>query len=361
MSNLASIPGIGKTSLELLEAAGFHDAEALARAGGDELTRELTRANSILKISKRTPARAAVQKWIDAARDQVGVKEDGGGNEAPATMPVDYEQTPEVVSMLAVAPLAIPLPARILVENQLAVSDIPPAILLNRYSGDLEIRTESLAPQAAQARPPQVRHQQAPATSHYVQIADAVPPRTEFDTSKLRSIDDMASPMLKAPSVKVSPGNDRVALLRAPRTSTNKGRNPNSRWYIRGVLHSHPVSVYLGAAVTLLLMVMVPAAVVSAALLLLSAEQPEKFAWVPSWLLVFPVVLPLIGIAYLLWGITSSCRICGQKLFTHRAHLKNSKAHHIRGLGYILPLCFQILIFRWFRCTHCGTPVRLKE
>ncbi len=49
-------------------------------------------------------------------------------------MPVNYEQNPQVVSMLASAPFAIPLPARTLVENQLGVADIPAAILLNRYS-----------------------------------------------------------------------------------------------------------------------------------------------------------------------------------------------------------------------------------
>jgi hypothetical protein len=56
-----------------------------------------------------------------------------------------------------------------------------------------------------------------------------------------------------------------------------------------------------------------------------------------------------------------SCRICGQKLFAHRTHLKNSRAHHVPGLGYILPLCVQVILFRWFRCSHCGTPIRLKE
>jgi hypothetical protein len=127
------------------------------------------------------------------------------------------------------------------------------------------------------------------------------------------------------------------------------------------VLHSHPVSVYIGALVTLVLMIMVPLSVISAALLFLSGEMPERFGWVPGWMLVIPVALPLFGIAYMIWGLSGSCRICGQRLFTHKSHLKNIKAHHVPGLGYVMPLCFQILIFRWFRCTHCGTPVRLKE
>ena len=167
--------------------------------------------------------------------------------------------------------------------------------------------------------------------------------------------------MPKVVAVNSTLAEDRVALIRTPRVATNKGRDPRSRWYIRGVLHSHPRSIYLGAVATLLVIIMIPLAMVASALLLASVELPERFGWVPEWLLAVPVALPLFGIAYLIFGLGGSCRICGQKLFTHRSHLKNSKAHHVRGLGYILPLCAQILLFRWFRCTHCGTPVRLKE
>ena len=350
MADLSSIPGLGKTSLELLEAAGFHDMEALSKVSAEDLSRELERANSILGISKRAPGQAVVAKWIATARERIGLGEEPAG---PSLVPVDYEKTPQVVSMLAAAPFAIPLPARLLVENQLGVSDIPAGILLNRYSGDLDVRVDERLPKNRQPKPA--------ASSSYVQLADNSPQKLEIDTSRIRSINDMDGALPRMAAVKTSPSSDRVALIRAPRTETNRGRNPNSRWYIRGVLHSHPVSIYCGALVTLLLMVMVPVSVVSALLLLASAEMPGPFAWVPPWLLWFPVTLPLFGIAWVVWGLNGSCRICGQKLFMHRSHRKNAKAHHVRGIGYVVPLCFQILLFRWFRCTHCGTPVRLKE
>lgn len=352
MAELLDIPGIGKTTLELLEAAGFHNAEALAKAGVEDLARELERANSILKISKRPPTHKVIEKWVASARELTGVEETS--EPEPSLMPVNYEETPQVVSMLANAPFAIPLPARILMENQLGVSDIPAGILLNRYSGDLDVKIDARIPKGKPVR-------QTPATGNYVQIADATATKVEIDTSRFRSTEELGDPLLKVAAVKTSPANDRVALLRAPRSSTNAGRDPQSRFYIRGVLHSHPVSIYIGAIVTLVLMIMIPTAVISAGLLFLSGEMPQKFSWVPKWFLYFPVLLPLCGIAYLIWGLGGTCRICGQKLFAHRSHLKNSRAHHVRGLGYILPLCFQILIFRWFRCTHCGTPVRLKE
>lgn len=351
MVGLINIHGIGKTSLELLEAAGFHDAESLAKAGVDELASELERANSILKISKRTPGKAAIGKWIAKARELVGVPEEAAG---PALMPVNYEQSPQVVSMLASAPFAIPLPVRILVENQLGVSDIPAAILLNRYSGELDVKVEQRLPANRQPKA-------TVATNNYVRIADNATPRIEIDTSRIRSTENMGEPMPRVPAVHSVPTEDRVSLLRTPRVATNKGRDPQSRWYIRGVLHTHPISTYLGAFVTLILMIMTPVSVISATLLFLSGEVPQHFSWVPGWLLVFPVTLPLIGIIYLIRGMGENCRICGQKLFVHRPHLKNARSHHVRGLGHILPLCIHILLFRWFRCTHCGTPVRLKK
>ena len=157
------------------------------------------------------------------------------------------------------------------------------------------------------------------------------------------------------------PNADRVALIRGPRVETNKGRDPQSPFFIRGVLHSHPVSLSIGAIVTLILAIILPLAIVSAGLLLLSDLVPLHFSWVPKWLLAFPFSLPVVGMGYLFFGLGGSCRICGQKQFVPRACLKNTKAHHVRGLGYIVPVAVHMLLFKWFRCTYCGTPVRLKK
>jgi hypothetical protein len=352
MTNLRSINGIGKSSFELLEAAGFFHAEALAAAGIEELANELERANRILQIAKRAPARANVAKWIASARSLVGVQDEVP---KPVSMPVDYEKSPEVASMLADAPFAIPLPARFLLEKELAVADIPAAILLNRYSGDLEVKVDDRLPAPKPARP------LAASAAANVRIAEAHVSRLEIDTSRVKSIDALAGPAPRTSATKMANEDERIALIRGPRATTNKGRDPKSRRYIRGVLHSHPISLMLGAFVTLILWVLLPVAIVSGLLLLLSQEVPQKFGWVPEWLLAFPLALPVVGLAWLVWGMSASCRICGQRLFVPRMCLKNSKAHHVPGFGYILPVCFHILTFRWFRCTYCGTPVRLKK
>ncbi len=359
MTDLGSIPGIGKATLELLEAAGFADAESLSKAGVDELASELERANRILQISKRAPVRGNIQKWIDAARDITGVAADA---KVAVTMPVNYELSPDVVGMLASAPFAIPLPARLLMEQQLAVGDIPPAILLNRYSGDLEVRVEDRAAPVRSSGPRVAGSSGNGNGNGNVRMAESMGMRVEkIDSSKLRSTEEVAGGTSRPVSVKAENENERVALIRGPREETNKGRDPQSRFYIRGVLHSHPVSLATGAFFTLALVMLLPLGVVATTLLLLSDIKPEHFGWVPKWLLVFPFSVPLFGFGYLIWGLPGNCRICSQKLFVPKMCLKNSKAHRLPLIGHIIPLCLHILLFRWFRCTYCGTPVRLKK
>jgi len=349
MTNLTRIPGIGKAAVELLEVAGFPDAESLAKAGIDELASELERANRILRISQQAPERADVEKWIASAQDLTGVPQIASA----AVMPVNQEIRPQVATMLANSPFAIPLPARFLVEQHLAVGDIPAAILLNRYSGDLEVKIED--------RVPAFKHGRPAVPSSNVRLAEVSGTRRDMDVSRIKSIDVLAGRPVKPVGVVPREENERIALLRAPRTETNLGRDPKSRRYIRGVMHSHPLGISAGAVVTLLLVGMLPLGIISSALLLVSREFPEYFSWVPAWLLVFPLSLPAFGIAYMIWGMPASCRICGQKIFVPRMCLKNSKAHRLPGLGHIIPVAIHILLFKWFRCTYCGTPVRLKQ
>jgi len=151
------------------------------------------------------------------------------------------------------------------------------------------------------------------------------------------------------------------ALIRAPRAATNRGKDPGSRRYIRGLLHTEPVKVYLGALATFLVFFLVPASVICAVLLVLSSELPGSFQWVPSQLLWVPALLVVVGLFYALFAVGSRCRVCNQRLFIYGSYHKNDRAHRLPGMGYVLPLSLHLLIFRWFRCTHCGTPMRVKK
>ncbi|MCF7732086.1 MAG: DUF4332 domain-containing protein [Akkermansiaceae bacterium] len=384
MTDLKSISGIGKTSLELLEAAGILDARTLANAGLEELAAELERANRILRIAKRPPRKAEIEKWILTAREDLGFEPltappatsdtppYAAKDPLPGTMPVNYEATESVREMLAAAPLAIPLPARQLIDAGVAVSEIPSAILLNRYAGDLEIRVIDRKGPRGIPRAPKLTKSRA-ASGTYVQLSDPTPSRRQIDPTRLRSITNLEPAQTRVPAARTapiasggeaittSPETDRVALLRAPLAATNRGRNPQSRRYIRGVLHSHPGSMMFGALVTLVMMVLTVPALVAAALLLLSDLYPQVFHWVSPRLLMLPCALPVVGVLYLIYAVKGKCRICNQRLFFRRSCRKNSKAHRIPGLGYIVSVSIHMLLFRWFRCTYCGTPVRLKK
>ncbi|WAC17881.1 DUF4332 domain-containing protein [Luteolibacter sp. SL250] len=375
MAQITTIPGIGKSVQELLEVAGFLDIEAIAHAGVDDLVAALEKANSILKISNHTPARESVEEWVETAREMTGISALPVGKEAPRQMPVNYEGNAEVAQMLEDSPCAIPLPVKIMVDNKLAVSDIPPAILLNRYSGDLEVRVSDSDEDSRPAAPSpeerpvagsSARREPAdlsrPSPSGLIQRAAVPESRLDIDTSRVKTFEEFSNiPAQRPPRKKSLQENDRVALLRAPREETNRGKNPNSRFFIKGVLHTHPMSLALGAIITLLLMILLPAAILSAGLLFVSDQFPGSLPWVPKWLLAIPAALPVVGFLYLIFGVGGKCRICGQRLFWPRNCRKNSKAHHVPGIGHIIPTALHMLTFKWFRCIYCGTPVRLKK
>lgn len=349
MSELLTIPGLDQSFLELLEAAGFNDFKDLAEADDQELARELERANRILKIADHPPEYEMVAGWVHHAREQTGMTV-----EEPIVVAVNHEKQSHVAAMLRSSPLAIPLPGNALKDKGLSVPDIPPGLLLSEYPGALDVRTEKRIPRA---RTDALLH--AP----YIHVSDNYSPsKLDIDISRLKSMSHMGPVRAR---VHASPApaesEDRVALIRAPKASTNEGMDPNSRRFIRGILHSHPGGIYAGAFLTLVLIALAPLAVTAALLLLLSREKPETFGWVEEWWLAFPIALPVLALGWAIWGLSGMCRVCGQKLFLHRPHRKNAKAHHIAGLGYVLPLCIHILLFRWFRCSHCGTPIRLKK
>ncbi|HEY8961934.1 MAG TPA: DUF4332 domain-containing protein, partial [Luteolibacter sp.] len=311
MAAFQSIPGIEPSSVELLEAVGFLDEASLAKADVDALLNELQGANALLKLAPRTPGREEVQRWVRA----VGGRQVASGDETQgegALTAVNYEHNPEVAEMLRDAPFALPLPAKLLVEKKLGVCDVPPAILLTRVVGDLEIRvapTEVTEPAPVIVPPepeakglPSQRSSPlaAPGKAESAKIetvlaeirrAEPVSARRAIDVTRVKSVSDVATVRLNKGPAAVSSGDpeDRVALIRAPRPETNAGKDPESRRYIRGVMHSHPYRLTAAAAVTLLLTLTLPLAIVSAGLLLASDLWPDLLPWVPKGLLAFPL------------------------------------------------------------------------
>jgi hypothetical protein len=351
MLNLNKIPGVDSSDADLLDMAGIRDAKHLAEQDLEGLLVKLDKANEIFDFSNGVPSKATVENWIRSAGEAINQKKNEFKSNSLDTA-VNYEGNEQVLEMLINAPFAIPLPGKVLMGKKIRVSDIPAGLLLNRYSGDLDVRIGT--PEIPQGDVPQ-RRQAAPA-----QIGQKSQPKG-FDASYLKSIEPNTAPAQRVAKSKQGHEEDRVALIRAPREITNRGKKPNSRSYIRGVLHPHPWSLRVGAFFTLALIPLLPTAMVSGVLLLLSTSHPESFPWAPKWLIAFPIALPIIGIGYLIWGLRGKCRVCSQKLFIHKKALKHTKAHRLFFMGYAVPLSIHMLLFSWFRCSSCGTPVRLKK
>lgn len=422
MSELINIDGIGTDEAELLVATGWTDVHALAGADIDLLLREISAANEMLRIVPRTPERKKVERWVASAgrllnpgaaagpskraarsRPAAGPvtsapvaepatpkrggrakskadpdsplpsasgpaadpAEDSGEAALKALSgPVNFEAEPDVMEMLAVAPFALPIPARMLAEKGIAPSEIAVAPVLNRAFGDMEVRVVVEKPQRKDLPAAPAGSRRALAVSS-VQVADVgfSSGRRGFDSAKVRTIEEAQgdAPPVRASSTKAGMEDDRIALLRAPRPETNAGRKPGSPFYIRGVLHDRPYIVWFGGVFLILLQICIPLAVIAAPLLILSDQMPADFTWVPRWIIAFPVALPVLGILYALVGTRAKCRVCAQRMYVPKQCLKNKKAHHLPLFGYIGAVAMHVVTFRWYNCTFCGTSIRIKK
>lgn len=409
MSELLTIEGINSDEAELLEATGWSDLRSLAKANADLLVREMAKANEMLRIVARAPERKKVERWIASAAELVAAPRGtrGGksrssrstGKDTPAETappeptvalveeeetepeedapplvlsPVNFEADPEVLVMLASAPVALPLPPRVLAEQGIAPSEIAIAPVLNRAEGDLEIQIiVPVAETASGGEEDAVHIPDAPAVnrraqaSAAVQIRDTAPVsgRRGIDTARVRSVEEFQgeAPAPRPSATKSGMEDERIALLRAPRPETNKGRKPESKFFIRGVLHDQPLKVWFGGLVAVLLQVCIPLAVVAAPLLILLDQMPEKFSWVPKWIIAFPIAVPALGLFYALVSARAKCRVCAQRIYVPKNCLKNRKAHYLPFLGHIGALALHVIVFKWFNCTFCGTSIRIKK
>lgn len=363
----------------LLQAAGIRDVQQLARLTPDDLLDLLHEANVKATEPVTLPTRIKAQLWIECAREQLAATPRSSRDQTATTAAsprtkrwVNWEENPELAAFIGSAPVALPLPGRLLMDKGLSVSEIPAAALLNNAPIDQVMRLTS---RHAERSPSRVNSGSA------VQSISFQSSRQDVAREKVRSTQEF---LKNAPVIPASKGelkgkkasaeenedgqapeshfdDERVRLLRAPREETNRGRDPRSRWYIRGVLHPSPAQVWLGGLFVMICQLLIPIGLISAILLLLLDQHPQSYSWVPRWLLIFPTSLPIFGMLYLLTGFHARCRICGQKCYVPRNCLKNKKAHHLPFLGYIFSVALHAVLFRWFRCTYCGTPVRLKE
>lgn len=363
MSLLKTELNLPPKAIQLLDAVGHADVELLAQADAAILREQMVVANAEHGIYKKLPGLNQIDAWIAAARTHAAASAELK-NDTPAALEeaplVNFENDPDVVEMIGLAPLALPLPGKMLAAKQVPVQEIPIAVLLTSARGDVSIRVGTKSPEKRQEK---TVIKTPAASGSYVNTISFGQKKEEVKLNRIRSTDEFTDPEKRKQDLEEQKARneERLSLLRTALPGTNQGVSPRSRRYVRGVLHTHPGQVWWGALITLALHFLLPAGIFAAFALLLKDNGSRLFAWVPDWFLALPLSVFVFGLLYLVISFHASCRICGQKCFVPKKCLKSNKAHHLPLLGYVFSVALHIVLFRWFRCSFCGTPVRLKQ
>jgi hypothetical protein len=333
MPKLQDIAEIPRDAVDLLEALGYLDAEDLPGSDTQELLGELVKANNKLAIMPENPTEEIVEEWKNAA---------SGDSANPRESEQEHEQMTLVEKVDPIVneggnPEAVLLNPSLIRRHKLAVGDIPEGILLTECTGEVgdDDRTTP--------RMDNVQHREADVK------------RTGLMVSRIRNFDQVDTEDHHVKPLDKGKTKESVSVSEG----LNAGLRPESRRFVRGVLHPHPVGVRVSAFFAVLVQLFLAANFIGVPWLLIHEFiSGENMLW---WVVGLASGLVLSALCYLFWGVSARCRVCGQRQFAPKKCVKNKKAHHIPLIGFIFPTALHTMFFKWFYCTYCGTAVRLKK
>jgi hypothetical protein len=345
---ISKIPGLGKFSIDLLGAVGIENSSQLAQADPDILHLDLTKANNVLVLRESSPSPKEVISWIERAREITGIE----GSQFDS----DLDQLAEIEEML----VAIPVHGKRLAEQGIKTTDVP--VMETVVSG---MKEKKILPRTPPITNPKRGFQpDADPAEKLVPLRRNVPERPRFSKKNPLAIPEdvpKGPPASKRNSFAISEEKPQIAPLVSKRkqdvrVSVSKGLNAgkklHSRTFIRGVLNPHIWRMRISSFITLLMFVLMPASLTA-----LGMVMKTKNLW---WFAV-PAVFLVIFFFYLTVASRMKCRVCGQPVFSPKSCRKHIKAHRSRMFGYIIPTSIHMILFHWFRCTYCGTSVRLRK
>ena len=369
---ISKIPGLGKFSIDLLGAVGIENSSQLAQADPDILHLDLTKANNVLVLRESSPSPKEVISWIERAREITGIE----GSQFDS----DLDQLAEIEEML----VAIPVHGKRLAEQGIKTTDVP--VMETVVSG---MKEKKILPRTPPITNPKRGFQpDADPAEKLLPLRRNVPERPRFSKKNPLAIPEdvpkgppaskgnsfaipeevpllqdvpEGPPASKRNSFAISEEKPQIAPLVSKRkqdvrVSVSKGLNAgkklHSRTFIRGVLNPHIWRMRISSFITLLMFVLMPASLTA-----LGMVMKTKNLW---WFAV-PAVFLVIFFFYLTVASRMKCRVCGQPVFSPKSCRKHIKAHRSRMFGYIIPTSIHMILFHWFRCTYCGTSVRLRK
>lgn len=157
----------------------------------------------------------------------------------------------------------------------------------------------------------------------------------------------------RTPAFIQPPAQKGSSINRKALESTNRGKRPSSRRFVRGILHPSPFKMGLAAVFVILIRFALIGAVILGTLVLLEKVEP--------WLAWFLLILPLAALCYFATVGGARCRVCGAKEFIPSGANKHVKTHRFLFSGPIMSTALHLLLFRWFHCMFCGTAIRTKK
>ena len=369
---ISKIPGLGKFSIDLLGAVGIENSSQLAQADPDILHLDLTKANNVLVLRESSPSPKEVISWIERAREITGIE----GSQFDS----DLDQLAEIEEML----VAIPVHGKRLAEQGIKTTDVP--VMETVVSG---MKEKKILPRTPPITNPKRGFQpDADPAEKLVPLRRNVPERPRFSKKNPLAIPEdvpkgppaskgnsfaipeevpllqdvpEGPPASKRNSFAISEEKPQIAPLVSKRkqdvrVSVSKGLNAgkklHSRTFIRGVLNPHIWRMRISSFITLLMFVLMPASLTALGMVMKTKNL---------WWFAAPAVFLVIFFFYLTVASRMKCRVCGQPVFSPKSCRKHIKAHRSRMFGYIIPTSIHMILFHWFRCTYCGTSVRLRK
>lgn len=324
MTPLSAITGLSAETADLLAAAGVRTAGQLAREDPATLHRRLELIAWQRGRASRPPDAEQVEHFVAAARIMTPPGEEE---------PLNVDELPEAVG----EEIAQYLPAEVWIP--------PSRRAAQAASGVSRSATD----------PENVRQQSAAAENMWRKVDPNRFATIEAYNEGRSGVEPLSRDAQKKESENEDDREGKEMSRRAQRIRS-KGEEL-SPWVRRGVVHSRPFHTWCGALVSLLWRLALAASIVLFIVLITQVQKPSKY--------MFEVVagflaLLVLGAMQLHFASRSRCRVCSCNLFHSKNCLKNRKAHHVPGLGYVASLSLHLLIFGWFRCMYCGTAIRLK-
>lgn len=320
--------------IELFEAAGYLDVDAFRANSVEQMHAELERANTMLNLVDELPTVEEIESW----RKQIAGGSESDPNDVVEALVVPQEVTSVESEELidkedAEIPFAQPLSRKFIAKHHILVDDLPE---LGETVSSMKVVQKAELPQQKKA------------------LVEKLSPTAgaDLEKQKLRSIDDARGEKVHVSALPTK--NGKVDRTKVVSPEVNEGVDPHSRKYIRGVLHNDPIGTSFGAYAFVLTILL---AISSLLPLLYIIFNREEYMWG----LLSPALFGVAMLLYIGSARKTSCPVCRQRQFSPKSCLKHNKAHHVRGVGYMLPTAVHLIYYKWFRCIFCGTSIRVKE